>query len=238
MPYWCPTTCLILATPLCSRHICFFCSHVAIGIFRSFTEETQNVNTVTQFDLLSQIMFEVYLASFKIRVRTNNLPLSDEGFQNCFYNYFLELHGEDLGNWLGGFQRSYNLTLRYFRALHAMDKVINLIMEYSLSEQCNVALMKMTHCAHCAGHPKSIKSCNGLCLNTMRGCLAGLLDLVEPIRPFTESLIAMKDKVQTFSPYTQITLLNTYIFSMIDAAGDRSAAAEVNFSIQCSNRYH
>ena len=108
--------------------------------------------------------------------------------------------------------------MRYFRALKAMERVVDgVLSQPGLSEECQVSLMRMTDCARCAGFSDSAQSCNGLCLNTMRGCLLDLGDLVAPMQEFSEALVMLKNRVLTFSPFVQITLLQSHIFSFISS---------------------
>ncbi|KAK0097658.1 hypothetical protein PV326_000340 [Microctonus aethiopoides] len=57
------------------------------------------------------------------------------------------------------------------------------VLFYDTSPQqnaCYEALLKMTYCPKCSGHGSSVRPCNGLCINVMRGCLtepASELDL-------------------------------------------------------------
>lgn len=142
--------------------------------------------------------------------------------RQCFYSYFQREKGSEVHDWLNGFQRAYNLTMRYFRALRVVDRVVEAVVtRHHLSEQCKISLMKMVHCSHCAGYSGTTQSCNGLCLNTMRGCLLDLGDLVEPIQTFSQALAALKDRALTFNTFHQIDLLNSNVFTLIDStSGD------------------
>ena len=138
-----------------------------------------------------------------------------EEFRQCFYDIFLETKGEELEIWLNGFQRAYNGTLRYFRALRVVDRVVNAVLGLDLTDQCKNSLMRMTHCAHCASFPSSTLTCPGLCLNTLRGCLLDLGDLAEPVRDFSQALVAMEDKAMENNVYDQITLLSSHFFELV-----------------------
>lgn len=110
--------------------------------------------------------------------------------------------------------------MRYFRALRVMEKVVDGVMSrQNLTEQCKVSLMRMTECARCAGLTSSAKSCQGMCLNTLRGCLLDLGDLVEPMQVFSQALVGMKNRVLVFNPFNQITLVQSYVFQLISSSG-------------------
>ena len=116
-------------------------------------------------------------------------------------------------NWLNGFQRAYNHSLHYFRALRVVDRVVDAVLALGLSKQCQASLMRMTRCGQCAGI--SALPCNSLCLNTLRGCLVDLGDLVEPIQEFSQALIRMEEQARNYELYDQITLLSSYFFQAV-----------------------
>ena len=125
----------------------------------------------------------------------------------------MKTRGTQVQNWLNGFQRAYTHSLRYFRALRVMDRVVDAVLALGLSKQCQTSLMRMTRCSQCAG--VSALPCNRLCLNTLRGCLVDLGDLVEPIREFSQALIRMEEQARSYSLYSQITLLSSYFFQTV-----------------------
>ena len=145
-----------------------------------------------------QIFYEVFLIAYfanrGVR-RSNELP-STEAFRQCFYQHvFLSENSEMISVNLNGFLRTYNRTMRYLRALKALDKVIVNAVDYVLSSTCKESIMKMTHCGSCAGYVSP--TCGGLCLNVFRGCLVDLSDLFEPLEEFSSALIAMQKSVTT-----------------------------------------
>ena len=157
--------------------------------------------------------------------------LATEEFHQCFNTIILERSADQFQIWVRGFQRAYDKSLRYFRALRVVDRVVNAVLRLRLSSECKKSLLKMSHCAQCAGLPGESKTCIGLCQNTLRGCLLDLGDLVEPIRDFSHALIAMKDLALAFNVYTQITFLETYIFRVTLFEDYIAIATEVSFLI-------
>ncbi len=160
--------------------------------------------------------------------------VTDE-FRQCFYDTILEMRGNQIQTWLNGFQRSYNLTLRYFRALRVVDRVVEAVLQLRLSSECRKSLLRMTHCAHCAGLPGNSQTCSGLCLNTLRGCLMDLGDLVEPIRDFSRALNAMKNEVTRFNFYNQVSFVSSNIFNLIRSTTSdfRNILTEVSSKYDC-----
>ena len=141
---------------------------------------------------------------------TDSLPNTDS-FRQCFYNFFLDLRGEKIATELHGFLRAYNLTMRYTRALKMIENVIEGVLDLPLTEQCQGALMKMTYCSQCAGYNGNLLPCQGLCMNTLRGCLVDFADLVEPIQELTNALVELNRVMEhEHNPWDQLTTLNPY----------------------------
>ena len=156
-----------------------------------------------------------YIVTTQSQGLNNDLPDTPE-FRSCFFDYFVELRGDAIYNKLNGFLRAYNLTMRYIRALRLLDSVIEEVMDMTLTSQCQDAIMKMTHCSQCAGYNGDLLPCRGLCLNSLRGCLVDLVDLVEPVKEFTAAIVNLNKLMNdTFNPWDQITLLNSYFFQTV-----------------------
>lgn len=175
--------------------------------------------------------FEVYVSSYLATPGSTRLPESAEA-KDCFYNYFIESKGLVVEDWFKGFNRAFMKTMHYFRALRASSMVIEKAVEHVMSGQCKLSLMKMDDCALCAGYSAtSLTSCNGLCLNILRGCLLDLSDLVEPITSFSQVLMAMKDHILEFSVYDQIEYVETTVFEFITSVSGLTATISRDVSV-------
>lgn len=73
------------------------------------------------------------------------------------------------------------------RALAMGTEVLHVMESMGLARQCGQALVRMQYCPHCRGLTL-IQPCAGLCLNVMRGCLAGLAELNGPWRRYVAFL--------------------------------------------------
>ncbi|XP_052445485.1 glypican-5b isoform X2 [Carassius gibelio] len=73
------------------------------------------------------------------------------------------------------------------RALAMGSEVLNATESVGMARQCGRALVRMLFCPHCRGLTL-IRPCGGLCLNVMRGCLAGLAELDGPWRRYVALL--------------------------------------------------
>ena len=67
------------------------------------------------------------------------------------------------------------------------DLVLNATDKMVLARECGRGLVRMQYCSHCRGLTL-IRSCGGLCLNVMRGCLVGLTGLDAPWRRYVAVL--------------------------------------------------
>ena len=162
----------------------------------------------------TQISFEVFLAGYSATSKANgypdDLPNTHE-FRQCMYDFFIDLRGEKIFIGLNGFLRAYNLTMRYVRGLKMIEEVIEGILDLPLTEQCQSALMKMTYCSQCAGYKDELLPCQGLCMNTLRGCFVDYVDLIKPIQEMSNALAELNKVIErNFNPWNQITLLNSY----------------------------
>ncbi|XP_016295852.1 glypican-5-like [Sinocyclocheilus anshuiensis] len=73
------------------------------------------------------------------------------------------------------------------QALAVGAEVLNATESVGMVRQCGRALVQMLFCPHCRGLTL-IRPCGGLCLNVMRGCLAGLAELDGPWRRYVALL--------------------------------------------------
>ena len=97
-----------------------------------------------------------------------------------------------------------------------IENVIEGILDLPLTDQCQGALMKMTYCSQCAGYNGDLLPCQGLCMNSLRGCLVDFADLVEPIHETTEALIELNRVLNNvYNPWDQVTILNSYFLRIV-----------------------
>lgn len=73
------------------------------------------------------------------------------------------------------------------RALAVGADVLNVTESVGMARVCGRALVRMLFCPHCRGLTL-IRPCGGLCLNVMRGCLAGVAELDAPWRHYVALL--------------------------------------------------
>ncbi len=153
--------------------------------------------------------------------------------RQCFYDYFHEQQQSQLDESVESLKKAMDSVMRYLRALRVGDRIIDSMLGYRLTVQCEQSLMKMKYCANCAGYSSSLQSCDGLCMNTIRGCFVDLLDLVEPIEAYSEALAAMRDRIIRIDPFNAITFINIDIirtFSLLTSSQDQ-IVTNVSFSL-------
>ena len=180
--------------------------------FYAYLQQTIATGNICQLrSKFNQVFFEVFLAFYisnPAAGRTESL-LNTEAFRNCCYNYFMEWKGEQVATWYKGFTRSFNQTLYYMRALRTADAVLESLVTQRLTNSCSTAIMKMSHCAQCAGYEST--HCEGLCLNSLRGCLVDLADLAGPFMEFSNALVRMKNSLDV---YGVMDTLDSNLYSM------------------------
>ena len=113
-----------------------------------------------------------------------------------------------------------------------MDMVIEGVLDLPLTSQCQDALAKMSYCSQCAGYSSDISPCKSLCVNTMRGCLVDLINLVPPFREATVALVRVKNLLEyRYNIWDQIALLNSYFFTTVTQAQTTSAGQEFQSNV-------
>ncbi len=173
-----------------------------------------------------QVFYELFLATYfsdpNLSRPASELPNTD-AFRNCFYQVFIDRKGETVSNHLRGFLRSYNRTMRYMRALKSMDRVIVSTVDLLLGQECQNSIMKMTHCASCAGFVAP--TCDGLCLNVVRGCMVDLSDMFESLNNFSDALVRMHSSITSANGlhyfFSQMDFLASNFFFLV---GDTAAS--------------
>ena len=170
----------------------------------------------------NQVFFELYLASYVANPNTNanSMPNTPE-YRQCFYNYFLDIYGLRVATSYQAFASSFNRTMYYIRALRTADRVIESILRHRTTRGCDMALFKMTHCSQCAGFSElESPICPDYCLNTMRGCLIELASLIEPLKTLTESLLRMREELETNNYYNLWNAINLLDYDFLTLATD------------------
>ncbi|XP_053490494.1 glypican-5b isoform X1 [Ictalurus furcatus] len=85
-------------------------------------------------------------------------------------------HPQALGH---GLARVLGVGRSLMQALTVGVDVLNASESAGMAKDCGKAIVRMQFCSHCKGLTL-IRPCQGLCLNVMRGCLAGLSELQGP----------------------------------------------------------
>ncbi|XP_038007758.1 glypican-5 isoform X5 [Motacilla alba alba] len=88
---------------------------------------------------------------------------------------------------VGHMARSLLPSRTFLQALNLGVEVINTTDHLHFSRDCSRALLRMQYCPHCQGLTLS-KPCMGYCLNTIRGCLAGVAEVDLHWRKYIQSL--------------------------------------------------
>ena len=168
----------------------------------------------SQFNI---IFFKVFLTVLDADpgVDTSLYPNTPE-FDTCLYNYYISTNSEGIHTSFVALTRSFNRTLYYLRALDVAEELLDEVAVLDLTPQCKQSLMKMTYCAQCSGFPSSLLACEGLCLNTLRGCLVDYSELYKPFMEFTRAAIHMKEYLDNnVNLFTHISQLHVKFLDVI-----------------------
>ena len=198
--------------------------------FYAYLQQTISTGNMCQLETrFKQVFFEIFLAAYfsnPTSVSTLN-PLNTELFRTCVYNYFLELKGRDILTWYTGFTRSYNRTMYYFHALRTADAILESLLSHRLTNSCKTTLMKMSHCAQCAGY-EDTTHCQGMCLNSLRGCLIDLADLAGPFREFSDAVVQMRNSLEdVYNPWVQFNILEAHFYSILGTSFAQASEVSV-----------
>lgn len=104
----------------------------------------------------------------------------DAGSRQCLQTHVAEINpfSEITKGLEKDISKTFVATKVLIDALEFGSQMLNFSNLLVLSEssfnvnQCYSALLRMSYCSRCDGHPSSVKPCAGYCLNVMRGCLA------------------------------------------------------------------
>lgn len=183
------------------------------------------------------VYFEAYLAGFKSVLQHESKstdPLSDPKFRACFYDYFTEIHGATIADQYHNVKQRYNMFLRYLQALDTSDQALKTVLNHVLSPECQDSLLRMTHCAQCAGvSDSSILPCKNLCQNVQRGCLVDIYELGYTYKKLYNSLKAAKDVLNQYDPFGAMQTITAEILKILDDFEDGYEAVATSVSSRC-----
>ena len=101
-------------------------------------------------------------------------------------NHFISLWSKKMGKSILGY-------LYYLRnmeqSLRAADAVLQQTRQHQFlaTTPCTNAIMRKYHCGLCSGHVTTT-SCDGNCINTLRGCFADIAEVRPLIKDFSDQL--------------------------------------------------
>ena len=182
------------------------------------------------------MFFEVYMTALRIILNIHGLStdsLTDPNSRTCFYEYFVEVHGPTISNEYHRVEQRYNIFLRYLQALTTSNQVLKTVLNHALSPECQDSLLRMTHCARCAGvNDYSILPCKNLCLNVQRGCLVDIFELGVVYKDLYLVMRDAQDVMVAYDPFGVMESLAAQVVKMLDdfAEGPKHVTSAVSFS--------
>ena len=182
------------------------------------------------------MFFEVYMTSLRTLLKLNGISvdsLNDSDSRHCFYQYFITVHGAAISNEYHRVEQRYNIFLRYLQALATSDQALKSVLNHVLSPECQDSLLRMSHCAQCAGvNDSSILPCKNLCENVQRGCLVDIYELSHVYKEFYLVLKDAKDVMNEYDPFGVMESLAAQVVKILDdfAYGHENVANAVSCS--------
>lgn len=149
------------------------------GFFNQLNRYLLGNNEFMLTDIIENFFIHLFPAVFDYVLSDPAKPRkSDEDFQACLKKSYDEI--QPFGNaprHLGkkikyGFRRAriFTETLQVMiSTIHSTDHIV-------VNNDCRKALSRLQFCSLCSGEVE-VKPCRGLCLNVMRGCLAGISEI-------------------------------------------------------------
>ena len=113
--------------------------------------------------------------------------LDDSISLECMRNTTLELIKDYHSDVLPPMERQLHDLGQFVRALKYADYVRNMIRLHDFSDSCMTALVRMQYCSVCGGYGR-FRPCLNLCMNTLRGCFADVVEVQQPFLKFTKLL--------------------------------------------------
>lgn len=83
--------------------------------------------------------------------------------------------------------RSFQAARTFLDALNLGVEVINSTNHLEIATECQQSLIKLLYCPICRGMV-SVRSCNGYCMNVVRGCLANMAEVDQPWSDYVTAL--------------------------------------------------
>ncbi|KAK3094962.1 hypothetical protein FSP39_008375 [Pinctada imbricata] len=117
-----------------------------------------------------------------------------------------------------GLNRAFSISKSYVDVLSLIVEAINTTDYLNVTEKCQDRITRLQYCSQCQGHV-SVKPCKGLCLNSMRQCLAQFSVISEEWSGLVTAMVRLEGGVsQTNSIERMLGDLDTFIDRAIDYA--------------------
>ena len=170
---------------------------------------------------LQSMYFFLYSLVFNTRLNSNNLqfpphtPGSNFSFHQCFYQYFRDKQQSFISQEYARLNMRYQLFIHYLRGLHTANQVLKDLVKHTLSSDCQLNLLQLTHCSACSGE-SSVMPCPSHCINVMRGCLVDIKELSTVYTEFYQILKTTSNLIEnSYDPYGALTVFQSKMITFI-----------------------
>lgn len=133
------------------------------------------------------------------------IMLGDPVSMECMRNASTTLVQKYITELRGSLERQLHDLGLFVRSTKLASHVLNVIRHHHFSESCTTAITRMQYCALCGSYGR-FSPCLYMCINTLRGCFADLVELHVPFHRFTLLLRSLsKSLVAELTPDTFIS---------------------------------
>lgn len=148
-------------------------------------------------------------------------------FRECFYNYFLITQNSTILAEYNRFSIRYNIFFKYLRGLQTARQVLGSVINHTLSSDCKLDLLQLTHCSLCAG--TTVRPCPNHCKNVIRGCLVELKEFGDVYSDFHKTLKRTKIVLEEYDPFAVLGIFQTNLlnFAFVVAGNVTSISSDV-----------
>lgn len=89
---------------------------------------------------------------------------------------------------LNSFVETFNVVRIISEVFQLSEKLLKDLKQHKFNRDCVNSLFRLKHCSFCVGNRIDITVCDGLCLNTFRGCMAEVYMLQPHFKALQEQL--------------------------------------------------
>lgn len=107
---------------------------------------------------------------------------------DCYTDYKKHFRSVWYNDTLNTFVETLNVARILSEVFQLSEKLLKDLKQHKFSQECVNSLFRLKHCSFCVGNRLDITVCDGLCLNTFRGCMVDMYSLQPHFKTLQEQL--------------------------------------------------